>query len=111
MLTPPPIELKQGTVIAYALRLHGLPIRWLTKIEEWDPSRRFVDVQLRGPYRLWRHTHTFEDAAGGTRMTDDVEYALPFSWLGRLFQPLVERDIRRIFDYRTRAVQAALSGP
>jgi ligand-binding SRPBCC domain-containing protein len=109
-LTPSPIELKEGAEIAYALRLHGLPLRWLTRIEEWDPPRRFVDLQVRGPYRLWRHTHTFEETAGGTSMFDDVEYALPLGPLGRLFLPFVERDIRRIFDYRTRAVQAALIG-
>jgi ligand-binding SRPBCC domain-containing protein len=80
-------------------------------IEEWDPPHRFVDVQLRGPYHVWRHTHTFEEVGGSTTIVDDVEYALPFGWLGSFFRPLVDRDIRRIFDYRTRAVQAALTGP
>jgi len=110
ILTPGPIELKQGARIAYALRLHGLPLRWLTEIAEWNPPQSFVDVQLRGPYRVWRHTHSFEEVPGGTRMTDDVEWALPFGWLGALARPLVERDIRKIFGYRTQAVQSALIG-
>jgi ligand-binding SRPBCC domain-containing protein len=110
-LTPSPIELRKGARIAYALRLRGLPLRWLTEIAEWDPPHRFVDIQLRGPYRLWRHTHTFEDAPGGARIVDDVEYALPLGWLGALAHPFVERDIRQIFDYRTQAVRSALIAP
>lgn len=109
ILTPPPIQLEEGACIAYSLRLHGIPLRWLTRIDEWDPPRRFVDVQLRGPYRVWRHTHTFEETTLGTRIVDDVEYALPWGPLSRFFRPFVERDIRKIFDYRTKAVQSALS--
>jgi ligand-binding SRPBCC domain-containing protein len=96
-----PIEMREGALIEYRLRLHGLPIRWLTRIEVWDPPRRFVDVQLRGPYALWEHTHTFEPAPDGVVIRDRVRYALPFGPLGALAHTLfVRRDLRRIFDYR-----------
>jgi ligand-binding SRPBCC domain-containing protein len=96
-----PIEMREGALIEYRLRLHGLPIRWLTRIEVWDPPRRFVDVQLRGPYALWEHTHTFEPASDGVVIRDRVRYALPFGPLGSLAHALfVRRDLRRIFDYR-----------
>jgi ligand-binding SRPBCC domain-containing protein len=96
-----PIEMREGALIEYRLRLHGLPIRWLTRIEVWDPPRRFVDVQLRGPYALWEHTHTFEPAPDGVVIRDRVRYALPFGPLGSLAHALfVRRDLRRIFDYR-----------
>lgn len=108
LLTPRPIRLERGATIAYALRLHGIPVRWITEIEDWEPPVRFVDVQKKGPYRVWRHTHRFEETEGGTRMVDDVEYALPLGFLGRLFHRLVERDISRIFDYRTEQVTALL---
>lgn len=68
-------------------------------------------MQLRGPYRLWRHTHTFVEVDGGTRIVDDVEYTLPFGWLGALAHPFVARDVAGIFDYRTQAVRAALIAP
>ena len=99
--TPDGIEMRVGTLIQYRLRLHGIPVSWLTSIQAWEPPYRFVDQQVRGPYALWHHTHTFvDDGAGGTRMTDTVRYALPFSPLGDLALPLVRRDLRTIFDHR-----------
>jgi ligand-binding SRPBCC domain-containing protein len=105
VVTPAPIVMREGTLIEYALRLHGVPIRWLTRIQEWRPPNHFVDVQLRGPYLLWEHTHTFTSRDGGTEMADTVRYALPFGPLGRLARViLVSRDLRSIFDYREREI-------
>jgi ligand-binding SRPBCC domain-containing protein len=100
--TPGPIPMGEGTLIAYKLRLHGVPIRWLTRIEVWEPGVRFVDRQLRGPYALWHHTHEFEPAGPErTRMRDTVRYALPFGPAGRVAHRLfVRRDLARIFNYR-----------
>lgn len=108
--TPRPIAMGPGTLIDYRLRLHGVPIRWRTRIEAWEPPRRFVDVQLHGPYALWEHTHTFEPAGDdAVVIADRVRYALPFGVLGRLAHALfVRRDLERIFDYRHRAVAEAL---
>jgi ligand-binding SRPBCC domain-containing protein len=102
VVTPEPIEMGAGTLIEYRLRLHAVPIRWRTTIAVWDPPRRFVDVQLSGPYKLWHHTHDFEPApGGGTLMRDTVRYALPFGPLGAVAQRLlVRRDLARIFDFR-----------
>jgi ligand-binding SRPBCC domain-containing protein len=98
-----PQPLSEGALIEYRLKLHGIPIRWLTRIETWAPPRRFVDVQVKGPYALWHHTHEFtarDDAT--TLMTDTVRYALPFGPLGWLaHRAFVRRDVERIFDYRT----------
>jgi hypothetical protein len=104
-------QMRAGAVIEYRLHLHGLPVRWLTRIEDWVPGVRFVDVQLAGPYRLWHHTHEFEaDGAGGTVMRDVVRYALPYGPLGRLVHALiVRRDLDRIFAFRHEAVAARLS--
>jgi ligand-binding SRPBCC domain-containing protein len=106
--------MRAGALIEYRLVLHRLPIAWLTRIEEWEPGVRFVDMQLTGPYRLWHHTHEFRALAdGGTVMTDTVRYALPLGPLGPLgalaHRVLVRRDVERIFDYRARAVPALVS--
>lgn len=95
-----------GTLIDYALSLHGLPMRWRSRIEEWVPNRRFVDVQLRGPYRLWHHTHEFEPVDGGTLIRDRVRYELPLGVLGDLAAGwLVRRDLDSIFDFRRRKIE------
>ncbi len=109
--TPGPIEMGPGTQIEYRLKLHGVPVRWRTRIEVWEPTVRFVDVQVRGPYALWEHTHEFEPAAeGAVLIRDRVRYALPLRPLGELAHHLfVRRDVERIFDYRREAVAARLA--
>lgn len=109
-LTPGPIELRAGARIDYRLRLHGLPLRWRTEIQLWDPPLRFVDRQLRGPYALWEHEHVFTDAAGGTEVADRVRYALPFGPLGELAHAFVRRDLRAIFAFRRTATRECLLG-
>jgi hypothetical protein len=99
--TPRPIEVRAGARIDYTIRLGGLPLRWRTRITEWQPDSRFVDLQESGPYARWEHTHTFRELGGGVLMTDVVEYDLPFGWLGRLAHgTLVRALLARIFDYR-----------
>lgn len=106
ILTPRPVTMTAGTLIDYRLRLFGVPIRWRTRIEEFDPPRGFVDVQVRGPYRLWHHTHEFTPVSGGTRMRDVVRYAIPFGPLGTLAHALVVgRTLDRIFDFRRRHIE------
>jgi ligand-binding SRPBCC domain-containing protein len=109
VITPGPIGMASGTPIEYRLKLHGLRVDWLTSIEIWEPGRRFVDTQVRGPYRLWRHTHLFEDHPNGTLVRDRVSYAIPLGPLGELARLLfVRRDLDRIFDHRQVAVAEAL---
>lgn len=104
-----PIEMRAGALIQYRLRLHGLGIDWLTRIEEWEPGVRFVDAQLAGPYALWHHTHTFEARDGGTLIRDVVRWALPLWPLGEVALPLVRRDLKRIFDFRRDEVARLLA--
>ena len=104
VLTPTPIVMRPGTLIDYRITVHGLPIRWRTKIAEWDPPQQFVDLQLRGPYTLWHHTHTFEERDGGTLCRDHVRYrprgGALVHWL------FVRRDVERIFQYRQQRLKA-----
>jgi len=111
ILTPGPIRIAEGTRIRYRLRLHGIPLGWETVIRCWRPPFRFVDVQVRGPYSLWHHTHRFEPRNGGTLMTDIVRYRLPFRVLGRVMHAIkVRRDVERIFDYRARHILEVFQG-
>ena len=102
VLNPESIRMGAGASIDYRLRLRGIPLRWRSQIARWDPPRRFVDVQVRGPYREWVHEHRFEAQSGGTRVLDRVDYAVLG---GRLVNRLlVRRDLERIFDFRTAAL-------
>src|SRR5918996_1428715 len=109
ILDPRPGMLSAGARLEYSLVLHRFPIRWITEIDVWEPPHRFVDHQVRGPYRLWEHTHTFAPVPGGTLLIDRVRYAIPYGPLGMLAQvAFVRRDLRRIFNYRRDAVAALL---
>ena len=98
VLTPAPIVMRPGILIDYRIRIHGVPVRWRTEISAWQPPFQFVDEQRRGPYRLWHHTHTFEEREGGTLCRDRVRYwprgGALMNWL------FVRKDVERIFEYR-----------
>ncbi|MFN7954483.1 MAG: SRPBCC family protein [bacterium] len=99
--TPLPIEMRPGALIDYEIRLFGAPMRWRTRIAAFEPPHRFVDEQLRGPYRTWVHTHEFHEVEGGTLIVDRVQYQLPLGLLGDLAHALwVRRTLERIFDHR-----------
>jgi ligand-binding SRPBCC domain-containing protein len=99
MSTP---RIAQGTRIDYRLKIRGIPVKWQSEIEVWDPPYRFVDRQLAGPYAFWHHEHIFEEQRGGTLCLDRVQYSPPG---GRLFAPIINRiavagDVQKIFAYR-----------
>lgn len=101
VLTPSPIDIREGAAIDYRLRVHGLPIRWRSEITRWDPPIAFVDEQRRGPYKRWVHTHTFTEDRGGTLVGDAVDYDVPLAFIAGWF---VAADVRRIFAYRRQAL-------
>jgi ligand-binding SRPBCC domain-containing protein len=109
ILTPRPIAMRPGTQIDYRLSLLGVPFQWRTRIESFEPPHRFTDVQERGPYQRWHHTHEFTDQDGGTWMIDRVEYQLHLGPIGRLANALfVQRQLKQIFDYRYLAIERLL---
>ncbi len=111
ILTPRPIPMRRGTTIEYVLTTRRLPVRWRTEIVEWEPGRRFVDRQVKGPFRLWEHTHSFEEQQDGTLIRDTVLYRMPYGPLGEIaHRILVGRDLERVFDYRRDAVERLLVG-
>jgi ligand-binding SRPBCC domain-containing protein len=110
ILSKQPIAMQVGALIDYRLKLHGIPFRWQSRISRWEPPHAFADEQLTGPYRSWVHTHSFEEIEGGTLIRDSVDYALPLWPLSGLGMPIVRRQLSRIFEYRSRAIERALLG-
>ena len=104
-----PERLERGARLRYRLSLFGLPIRWRTEIVEWTPPHGFVDVQRRGPFLLWEHTHRLRPVETGTEIYDHVRYRLFLGPVGALVRRLLVRGwVERIFDYRAATVPALL---
>jgi len=121
ILTPSPIRMQEGALIDYSIRLRGVPMRWRTKITEYRPPHKFIDMQIRGPYLLWEHTHTFEaftaaDGREATRIVDTVRYIprdIP-GWIpllgGTLQRWMVRPELERIFRHRRTRIAQLLGG-
>jgi len=101
-LTPSPIQMRPQALIEHQIRMFGLPMRWRSRILEFQPPHRFVDFQESGPYALWHHTHRFEAIdAQRTRVIDEVRYRMPLGPLGSLAHALFTRSmLTRIFRFR-----------
>ncbi len=107
IITPGPLVMKEGALFDYVIRMRGLPMRWTTLITVYEPPFKFVDVQLKGPYSFWHHTHTFESTeSGGTRIGDVVRYGMPMGPLGEVAHALlVKRDLAQIFAFRKKLIE------
>lgn len=98
-------KIQQDTEFEYRLRIRGISIRWVTLILDWNPIHSFVDTQLKGPYKVWHHTHRFVPYQGGTMIEDEVFYALPQIPVGtQLVQSFVDKDVRGIFEFRKKKI-------
>jgi ligand-binding SRPBCC domain-containing protein len=106
MMTPSPVRIENGSLLDYTIRWMGVPIRWRTKIIDWRPPRQFIDLQVRGPYSLWHHQHTFTPAdGGGVECTDRVIYKVPVPVIGRAVNTLIVRkQLLDIFRFRRKAI-------
>ena len=105
--TAMPLVMRAGLEIEYRIHLYGVPVRWVSVIDVWEPGLRFIDRQVTGPYVWWRHEHRFEPFGDATRVIDDVEYLPRAAWMtGRM----VRRDVERIFDYRHAALRRVFDG-
>ena len=102
ILTPTPLEMKEGQLIDYSLKiLYLIKLHWRTLITDYQKPYKFIDQQIKGPYTLWHHTHIFEEKDGGTLIKDNLKYVIPFGWIGRAIHFIyIKHDINGIFQYR-----------
>lgn len=103
--TPEPIHIELDSTLDYTIRWAGIPIKWRTRIIDWTPPTQFIDLQIRGPYTLWHHQHTFKTTGEGIECTDRVIYKLPGPGVSRLVHALtVKRQLMDIFRYRRKVI-------
>jgi NADH dehydrogenase len=95
-------EMRVGLVVEYRIRpALKIPVKWTSLISDYAPDSHFTDVQVRGPYRRWRHLHRFSADGEGTVVTDEVTYELPFGPIGDLVHRVwVRPRLEQIFAYR-----------
>lgn len=94
-------------IIDYQIKpMLKIPMHWKTKITKVIPKVQFTDVQLKGPYKTWEHTHTFIEHNNGLIIRDQVNYELPFGFLGKIIHALIIRKrIEYIFNFRKLSIQ------
>ncbi|KAA3633280.1 MAG: hypothetical protein DWP97_09470 [Calditrichaeota bacterium] len=110
IITPNPIKMQTGAVLDYTIKLAGIPVRWTTLITDYDEPHSFSDVSIKGPYSFWHHRHWFEETETGTIMYDEVTYALPFGFLGRIVHSLwVKKQLDNIFNFRAKIISDIFS--
>ena len=103
-------EIQNGTKFTYRLSIHGIPVTWQSKISDWNPESNFSDIQLKGPYSHWYHTHNFEEKNGGTLIKDYVQYKVPFGVLGDLIiGSFIKKDLEAIFSYRIKTIDTLMN--
>ena len=91
-----------GTQAIVETRVFGpITARWVAEHTVYDPPHMFEDVQVKGPFRSWRHRHIVEPHPDGAMLRDQIDYQPPLGILGRAFAPLlVEKRLVKLFDYR-----------
>lgn len=110
ILSPQPINIKQGAIIDYSIKLNGISFKWKTEITVFEKNKRFIDTQLKGPYKIWIHEHIFEHRGNATYMKDIVQFKSP----GWIFEPIinslfVEKKVKSIFEYREKILNKIFS--
>jgi len=120
-ITPPPVRVtverfdapvQAGSQVIFTLHIGPINVRWEAVIAEYQPQQYFRDVQIRGPFGAWSHTHTFMTKPGVTIVNDRVEYQPPLGWLGKLIDPVVIRpSLSFLFRFRARKTRRLLEEP
>ena len=105
IMTPIPIPMEKGSLIDYTIRILGFSVHWRTLITSYDPPHGFVDEQIKGPYVLWHHRHSFKKENGGTIIRDTVRYVVPLGIIGRFLNLIwIRKDLKDIFAYRRKFI-------
>ena len=99
-------QMYAGQIICYSVKIMPfISVQWVTEITHVNAPFYFVDEQRVGPYSLWHHQHHFIAVDGGIEMIDELNYAIPFGWIGRLINALfVRREVKAIFDFRSQVL-------
>lgn len=102
------VDVYEGAEFEYYIRVFGIRMTWRSKILDYKPPFRFVDIQLIGPYCYWSHLHTFEGIGEATLMKDIVTYRPPLYAVP--FHFIIKRQLIDIFSYRSLRIKQWAKG-
>jgi len=106
IMTPRPIEMKEGSIIDYTVKIVGIPTRWRTIITSYKKNEYFVDEQLKGPYSYWHHKHSFESVEGGINIIDEINYVLPLEAFRSIVHALfILPQLKKIFTFKFQIIE------
>ena len=98
--------MKEGQLLDYTIKLLGVKIRWRTLITDYVPKKKFIDQQIKGPYSMWYHMHEFKEYNNVVKMTDTINYVLPFGILDNIINNIwIKRNLEKIFQYRSLKIE------
>ncbi len=104
-------DIEEGTRINYRFSFHGIPMKWQSKIVYWKPDSKFSDLQMKGPYEYWRHTHEFTEKNNGTLIRDCVHYKIPMSFaIDWATKGWIRKNLEAVFNYRRHTLARLLEG-
>lgn len=106
-----PDEMYEGMIISYKVYpFLRIPSNWVTEITQMKEKNFFIDEQRFGPYKFWHHQHHFKEIDNGVKMTDIVNYALPFDPFSRVLNNiLVGKKVKEIFEFRKEVLEKLFS--
>jgi ligand-binding SRPBCC domain-containing protein len=86
-----------GQQVQWRAKHFGLWLHMTVAITEMKRPSHFQDVMISGPFRYFRHDHTFTQQDRCTLMIDSVEFASPVPILGPLTDIFILRHYFKHF--------------
>ncbi|MBP2648048.1 MAG: Cell division inhibitor [Gemmatimonadetes bacterium] len=103
--------LENGARVVLEVRLGPVPMRWVAVHRDVVQGRRFVDVQVSGPFARWMHEHDMTpDGAGVTVIRDCITCVPPLGAAGAAFATrMLRARLDRMLLYRHTTLAADLA--
>ena len=100
-------NMEEGMLITYEIYpMLNIKTTWMTEITNVIKHKKFIDQQVKGPYKFWHHEHKFQEVSGNlVKMTDVITYIPPFGLIGDIANQLfLKKKLNNIFKHRSIAL-------
>lgn len=84
--------IEKGETVTWQGKHFGFYIKHQSIISEMEFPNYFIDKQLKGKFKKFKHTHTFIKENNAILMIDELVYEVPFGIIGKLFDKLLLKN-------------------